>query len=55
MTPMDAFVARQNVKRLRRMLESELPAVARTEVERQLQDELAKLRTGGAAETQLGE
>lgn len=43
MTHTDAFVAQENVKRLRKLLASSLPDAVKVEVQRQLHIELAKL------------
>ena len=55
MTPLDAFVARQNVKRLREILAGPLNDTTRAEIQRQLQEACAALSAEKLSEVPPGE
>jgi hypothetical protein len=48
MTPMDAFIARANIVRMRLQLATSVDAVRQATLQHLLEDQLEKLRTGEA-------
>ncbi len=51
MSPLDAFVAQANITRLRKLIAKVPNADLEVELQRQLQDELEKLRLGNVGES----
>ena len=50
MTPMDAFIARENVARMRLQIATERDATTRATLHRLLEEQMETLRAGGAEE-----